>query len=373
MRLALPRVIMQYGCGTGGRFMTSSQLPAIAEPSYLTAVLRKSGALDAGAVREVKVLHERDTVVSHIVRLGLRYVGESAGAPQTLILKTPHADFAKTLAHGGRHEVAFYTKLAPKMPQGLVPRCFDGRFDNESSNWHLLLEDLTDSHEVATQWPLPPSREQAIAIVKTLASWHAAWWDHPDLGNTVGTWVSAEDSSQHMETFAGHYDRFADLLGDRLSEERRILYRRLIDQSARLSERYHSRRHLSITHGDAHSWNFLLPRAGVVDSVRIFDFDQWRINVPAADLAYMMATQWYPERRQALERQLLNHYHETLLAHGVAGYTRGALDQDYRRSVLWHITKPVWQWSINIPPLIWWNNLERVMLAVEDLGCEELL
>jgi hypothetical protein len=23
--------------------------------------------------------------------------------------------------------------------------------------------------------------------------------------------------------------------------------------------------------------------------------------------------------------------------------------------------------------VIWWNNLERVMMAVEDLGCEELL
>jgi len=353
--------------------MTTSQLPDVAEPGYLTAALRKAGALDAGAVREVKVLHERDTVVSHIIRLGLRYVGESTGAPLTLILKTPHADFAKTLAHGGRHELAFYLKVAPKMPPGLVPRCFDGRFDEQDSNWHLLLEDLTDSHDVATQWPLPPSREQIFAIVATLARWHAAWWDHPALGDTVGAWASPEESAQRMEIFAGHYDRFADLLGDRLSEERRILYRRLIDQSARLSERYFSRRHLSITHGDAHSWNFLLPRTGVVDTVRIFDFDQWRINVPASDLAYMMAIQWYPERRQALERQLLNHYHETLIANGVAGYTRGALDQDYRRSVLWHITKPVWQWSINISPLIWWNNLERVMMAVEDLGCEELL
>ncbi|MDN4987475.1 ecdysteroid 22-kinase family protein [Bradyrhizobium arachidis] len=353
--------------------MTNPQLPAVAEPNFLTAALRKAGALDAGAVREVKVLHERDTLVSHIIRLGLRYVGESAGSPQTLFLKTPHANFAKTLVHGGRHEVTFYTKLAPNMPPGLVPRCFDGRFDEESTDWHLLLEDLTDSHEVATQWPLPPSRDQAIAIVTTLARWHAAWWDHPGLGDTVGTWVSADESAQHMEIFAGHYDRFADLLGDRLSEERRILYRRLIDQSARLFERYHSRRHLTIAHGDAHIWNFMLPRAGVADTVRMFDFDQWRINVATGDLAYMMAMQWYPERRQVLERALLNHYHETLIANGVRGYSRGALDQDYRRSVLWHITKPVWQWSINIPPLIWWNNLERVMMAVEDLGCEELL
>jgi aminoglycoside phosphotransferase (APT) family kinase protein len=354
-------------------FMTNPQLPAVAEPAYLTAALRKAGVLDAGAVREVKVLHEGDTVVSHIVRLGLRYVGESAGAPQSLILKTAHADFAKTLANGGRHEVAFYTQLAPKMPRGLVPSCFDGHFDEESHAWHLLLEDLTDSHEIASQWPLPPSREQMMAIVTTLARLHAAWWDHASLGETVGAWASAEDSATHMETFAGHYDRFADLLGDRLSEERRLLYRRLVEQSARLSQRYHSRRHVSITHGDAHTWNFLLPRAGVADTVRIFDFDLWGINVPTSDLAYMMAMQWYPERRQALERPLLNLYHETLIAHGVTGYTRGALDQDYRSSVLWHITKPVWQWSINLPPLIWWNNLERVMMAVEDLGCEEIL
>ncbi|MET4386787.1 aminoglycoside phosphotransferase (APT) family kinase protein [Bradyrhizobium sp. F1.4.3] len=353
--------------------MTPPQLPAVTEPANLTAALRKAGVLDRGAVREVKVLHERDTILSHITRLGLRYVGESAGAPQSLILKTPHAAFAKPLANAGRHEVAYYTQLAPKMPAQLVPRCFDGNFDEESLAWHLLLEDLTDSHEIATAWPLPPSRDQAMAMVTALARLHAAWWDHASLGEAVGTWASTQDSATHMETFAGHYDRFADLLGDRLSEERRTLYRRLIDQSDRLSQRYHSRRHVSITHGDAHIWNFLLPRAGVTDTVRIFDFDLWSINVPTGDLAYMMAMQWYPERRQALERAMLNRYHETLIAQGVSGYTRGALDQDYRWSVLWHITKPVWQWSINIPPVIWWNNLERVMLAVEDLGCEEFL
>ncbi|MCK1743362.1 phosphotransferase [Bradyrhizobium sp. 139] len=353
--------------------MATPQLPAVVEPAQLTAALRRGGALDRGAVREVKVLHQRDTAVSHIVRLGLRYVGESDGAPQSLILKTAHATYAKTLANGGRREVAFYTQLAPRMPPGLVPRCFDGHFDEESLTWHLLLEDLTDSHAIATQWPLPPSREQATAIVTALARWHAAWWDHASLGETVGNWMSAEDSAMHMETFAGHYDRFADLLGDRLSEERRILYRRLIDQSARLSERYHSRRHLSIIHGDAHIWNFLLPRAGVTDTARVFDFDLWNINVPAGDLADMMAMQWYPERRQALERPLLNLYHDTLIENGITGYTRGALDRDYRWSVLWHITSPVWQWSINVPPLIWWNNMERVFAAVDDLGCEEFL
>jgi len=46
---------------------------------------------------------------------------------------------------------------------------------------------------------------------------------------------------------------------------------------------------------------------------------------------------------------------------------------DYRISVLWQITTRVWQAQYNIPPVIWWNNLERVLLAVNDLGCRDLL
>jgi hypothetical protein len=70
---------------------------------------------------------------------------------------------------------------------------------------------------------------------------------------------------------------------------------------------------------------------------------------------------------------LLDHYHEELLARGVRGYDRHVLDEDYRLSALWHITTPLWQEANNLPPVIWWNNLERIFLAVEDLGCRELL
>jgi len=35
--------------------------------------------------------------------------------------------------------------------------------------------------------------------------------------------------------------------------------------------------------------------------------------------------------------------------------------------------RPVWQESFDIPPVIWWNNRERASLAVDDLGCRDLL
>ena len=61
------------------------------------------------------------------------------------------------------------------------------------------------------------------------------------------------------------------------------------------------------------------------------------------------------------------------MANGVADYTRRALDDDYRFSVLWQLTWPVSQEAGGVPPVIWWNNLERVMLAFDDLDCVKLL
>jgi hypothetical protein len=74
-----------------------------------------------------------------------------------------------------------------------------------------------------------------------------------------------------------------------------------------------------------------------------------------------------------MERPLLDRYQAVLVAHRVRGYDRRALEDDYRLSVLWQITTPIYQAVNNIPPVIWWNNLERILLAVDDLGCLDLL
>src|SRR5208282_2609154 len=40
---------------------------------------------------------------------------------------------------------------------------------------------------------------------------------------------------------------------------------------------------------------------------------------------------------------------------------RRALDDDYRLCALWRLTTPVWQSGANLPPMISWNNLERIL------------
>ena len=74
-----------------------------------------------------------------------------------------------------------------------------------------------------------------------------------------------------------------------------------------------------------------------------------------------------------MEGPSLDAYHDELVAHGVTGYSRCDLDKDYRRSASLQIVTPVYHEALDIPPVIWWNNRERASLAVDDLGCRDLL
>jgi hypothetical protein len=352
--------------------MTVEASPAAIRPDRLTEVLRRAGALGSDQISSVEILHSRSTVLSRIIRLRLVYDGDAAKAPSTLIFKTGLPErLGNENWDAGRQEVAFYADVANKM-SALVPRCFEAAWDPQTRAWHLLLEDLTDSHFIATVWPLPPTREECESVIRARARFQATWWDDPRLGVSVGAWVDDTGMERNLQRFAEQVRLFSDRVGDRLPRERKDLFERLIAEGPRLSARYRSHRHMTILQGDAHFWNCFLPRDGGAD-VRLFDWDCWRPDVGADDLAYMIAMHWYPDRRRLLERSLLDCYHAALVDAGVRGYDRQALDDDYRLSVLWQIATPVWQANSEIPPVIWWNNLERIMLAVDDLGCRQLI
>lgn len=350
--------------------MTTHALPAAVEPDVLTETLRKAEVLSAGRVTAVRAVHSFPTVLSQFHRLKLDYENAPDTAPRHLYLKTDLPGRSVADMNSGPREVAFYTTVAPATPPGLLPRCLDAQVT--SSAWHLLLEDLTDTHTIATPWPLPPTVDQTEAIVRCRARFQAAWWDHPRLGVDVDRRPTDAEIDKWLADLAKGYEVFADALGERLSPHRRSVYERLFARAPKLTERFRSHRNMTIIQGDAHVWNCFLPKDGA-DTPRLFDWDGWRANIGADDLAYMIAMHWFPEMRQRAETRLLDAFHEELLAHGVTSYDRRALQDDYRLAVLWQITRPIWMRAVRIPPNIWWNHLERIHLAVDDLRCRELL
>ena len=340
--------------------------------AYLNAILERAGVLGDLHVQDVTIISDRPTLMSRIIRLRLTYDGPANALPSSLIVKSGLSERRGSEWSNGRQEVAFYSDVAPSLPAGVVPRCFFAHDADAASPWHLILEDLTDTHVVATEWPLPPSEAQCRIIVGALGRLHAAWWEDPLLGVSVGQWLD-DAAMEQIHQASGQALRCVRRPPWRRTPNRAARVIRKADRGgAAVTQTVSRPKNITLGHGDAHVWNCFLPRNGS-DDVRWFDWDGWRIRVPTNDLAYMMAVHWYPERRQRLEGTLLDHYHKVLLENGVRSYNRADMQEDYRLSVLWQTIIPVFQAGLKLPPVIWWNNFQRIMAAVDDLGCRELL
>ena len=143
--------------------MNGDHLPAAASAGHIADALRRAGVPGSTRVREVAVESDRPTILSRIIRLRLSYDGTVTGAPNSVILKTGLPDRIGSGWKAGLQEVAFYSKVAAATEPRLVPRCFEALWDATNDQWHLLLEDLSDTHVIASVWPLPPTLEQCEA------------------------------------------------------------------------------------------------------------------------------------------------------------------------------------------------------------------
>jgi hypothetical protein len=342
-------------------------------PERVTELLVRGGRLAAGG-RVVSLVEEpaRTTLISTFQRLRLEYDGDATTAPAHLLIKRPRTDLAASFIDQGRRETAFYADVAPRSPRDSVPQCFEAVGRDGDGPCHVLIEDLSATHRVLGEWPVPPGRGDCERLLSAYARFHAAWWDRGELGTSIGRFMTGAELDEIRATLAERWAAFRAMLGDRVTEECADRFTRLLDAMPRLWHRYQSRRHLTIIHGDAHVWNALFPNDGA-GRVTIIDWASWRIDVAARDLAYMMALHWYPERRARLEQPLLRHYHAELLGHGVRDYDFEALLADYRWAVARQLTVPVWQATAKFPAAVWWGHLERGMRAFEDLDCAALL
>ena len=349
-----------------------------ATAEWLTQALQKAGVLGQGHVTSVQQQSVETTSTSIIARLELNYSYDSPpSAPSRLFLKVSKPDLASEKFELGKREVTFYTTVVSAMSNPPVVRCYDAVYSPATGQSHVLIEDVSTTH-FQPAWPLPPSQRDCEQVMDCMAQLHGFWWEHPRLGKGIGTLPTKEVFQNYLRDRERRFRSFVDFAGDRLSLERRALYEKVFATLPALWDRQRQGRRteaagLTLIHGDAHFWSFLYPRHPGKDTIRIIDWQAWRVGRGSDDLAYMITLDCYPERRHVMERALLRRYYDGLLQHGVAHYTWDECWEDYRVSVIRSILIPVWQWSVNLGPAIWWPHLERAVLAFQDLGCAELL
>ena len=293
-------------------------------------------------------------------------------APQRLFLKGNRREKTFGIPGLGQKEVHFYQAVA--RDNGLLPvvRCYDAVYSAEESGYHLLLDDLSETHIAFPPSQLPPTEAHCEQIVDALADLHAYWWSHPQLGE-LSVFPTTGSLLEDYRGDAKRYQNFANFLDDRLSPRYRAIYQRVLEQGVTLLiNRLASGKNLTLTFEDVHVGNFLYPREPARERLYIIDWEQWGVNIAAHDLAYMMAMFWSAERRSRLEKPLLQRYYARVVERGVQGYGWDDLFYDYRLSILRHLFTPVWQQQHGLPPDIWWNHLERIMGAYQDWDCDAL-
>lgn len=348
--------------------------PLPATPEWLSAVLRDAGVLPEGHVRQVRVVAEGRQAGTVFARLEVGYAPDApATAPRKLFLKTPRPDRPVALTSRlGQREVTFYTRLAAGVPELPSIRCFAAAHAPASGAWHLLLEDVADTH-TQTPWPVPPSQGVCEQAVDALAALHAHWWDHPRLEQDLGAPITAADVRRGIAEADRLVRGLLEFLGDRLSPDRRRVYERALAALPALWAWFGRRTAKTLCHGDAHLWNFLFPRHEGARPVYLCDWQTWAPGVPTLDLVTMIVLDWYPERRARLERGLVRRYHARLQAPGVRDYDWDACWHDYRMAAVNALFTPPWRWDNGTAAPYWWPHLETAMAAFEDLGAAALL
>lgn len=350
-----------------------------ATPDWLTAILRRNGALDRGRV--VAVDQDRVWSSSWVVHLTLTYAQPDREAPDYLLLKVANPDTEQMMPRRNLREVQFYTAIAPLAEDLPVVRCYDASYHRaEVDHFHLLLDDPSrTTHRAAPYSAVPPMLEQSEMIVDALASVHGRCWDNRQIDAGFGDrpateWQTGLATEEYVRWAEETTSRFLADLGERISPARTALYRRIAAHlPSRLLDRHAQSKNLTLTQGDVHVGNFLYPRDPTVDRLYIIDWKRASIALGANDLAYMMALFWFPDVRARWEKPLLERYHQRLVEHGVVGYAWADLWDDYRLSVLNQLFEAIWGWSVGQNTLMWWNHLERITHAIEDLHCLDAL
>jgi hypothetical protein len=315
--------------------------PDAVTPAWLTAALRRAGALDDAAVTACtcEILGVGRGFTGRVARYRLAYDRDAPDAPASVIAKFPTADprLRAALWDIYEGEVRFYREVAGRAPIA-TPRCYAAASDPAAGAAILLLEDLAKAR-VGDNLAGGSLADARLAL-RTLARFHAHWWGHTRLDGLDWPPRVLSDPDRHLQLFGQTWPLLAGKLGDRLPGPVRELGRRYPAAVERVRARLQAAPP-TFAHGDFRLDNLLFGARPGDPPLTVIDWQVPVIGPGVADLAYFAGFCLDPATRRAHEAALLRAYHRALCAHGVRGYGWAECQEDYRWSIFPVFTRVV--------------------------------
>ncbi len=355
------------------------------KPEWLTGVLARSGALEAGAVDAIEFVEELDRDMSTNFRLRVSYEpGSSGELPEALFLKlvdTRYDDDDDPLQTG---EVDYYTRDYADVEGVPLVRCYGAEKSDDGRYYYVLLEDVSATHVMADE--KLPSVEHWMALADGFAAMHARWWGADGLRELGQPVPSAEFIERFAAMARPGVEHIIECCSDELEPHWPQAMRDIFEHhTALLIERTRNLNGFTLIHCDPNGTNILVPREGVpVEGIQpIYLIDrgafEWSLTIwPAVyDLAYAFVLPIQEQSvgvRRAMERQVLEHYHAGLVQRGVANYSFEQLWDDYRLMVplCAYVAIEFCRDGVNPARDVWMPKLRHALTAMDDLNCAEL-
>ncbi|WKZ37133.1 MAG: hypothetical protein QY332_04235 [Anaerolineales bacterium] len=360
--------------------MTNNVITSIDQISvqWLTSVLTKRGALTDGVVESFE-LGTGQGNWSTSANLLVKYSVDAKGQlPERLFLKMVDTDTGDGEFFTDS-EVNFYTRDYVDVENAPLLRWYDAEYSAELNRYHILLEDVSDTHIKAGD--KEPTLEYGLALAEGLAILHARWWGAQRLaeaGAPVHDAAHIQNFVDIAEPGVEHiWNRFSDELNPHWHDLMRELFAKHPQAMIRRAQDLNG---FTIFHGDVGDGNILVPREGD-GPIYIIDrqpFD-WGLTtwLGVYDLAYAIVLDWDIDMRRQCEIPMLKRYHETLVKNGVPDYSWEQLYDDYKLCVGMCIyiateyccggcgTSERWV-------SIWLPMMQRALTACDDLDCASI-
>ena len=349
-------------------------------PAYLTALMAQAvpGVTIAEVTTfEAKTYGEQFVSTAGRVVVDVRYgAGSPADLPTRLVIKVARG-VDKILAPFYENEVNFYNRVRPELVLE-VPRTFGAGFDPDSSDFAIVLEDLTLRGATFPNVLTPVSLDSVRSILSQQARLHARFWQSPRLrpGGDLA-WAGSHVEGKVAELMMVGAQPLIQHEIDTVSFKREMVQRLRTTGPALRNGTLALHRHQqslpqTLVEGDMHIGNtYLLPdgSGGLLD---------WQLTCRGHhmhDVSYLVTTALSVEERRAHEKDLVRFYLDRLAAEGVA-HTPTFEDSftEFGRCLMWGVylgwlTTPVvnYGWEINVM-----NHL-RLTTAFEDHDTARLI
>ena len=291
---------------------------------WLTAALAASGALTRGAVASFELGAGQGNWSSN-ARLNVKYTDGAQGSlPRRLFLKMVNTDLGDQSFDAS--EVTYYRRDYVDVADAPLLRCYDAAYSEDLGRYHILLDDVSETHVTAAE--KEPSLDYGLALAEGFAALHARWWG----GQRLVEAGAPMHSASHIRNFVAMAEPGVDHILRRFSSELKPHWpdamRELFARHPQaMIERTMDPNGFTLIHGDPGEQNILVPRQGD-RPVYIIDrqpFD-WALTtwLGVYDLAYAIVLDWEIETRRQCEIPILERYHARLIEHGVRGLLLGA-------------------------------------------------